>query len=231
MSIDVQGVIQALSRAVEVSPGDTDHTLHPVITISRDLGTGGEEISRLLAERLGLDIYDENIIDAIAQRSEVNKNVLKTLHEKVSSASDSWLYAMVTGKNVSRTDYINALVTVIRCIYHKGGLVIGRGGHVVLQGRDVLRVRLTGSNEACARRVAHRERLSLSEAKARCKEVNQERAKFVWNMFSSRLNDPTNFDLTINTDHFAHYEQVVEILIRSMEMMGFSQRRTGTTNR
>ncbi|WP_419798850.1 MAG: AAA family ATPase [Terasakiella sp.] len=231
MTIDVQGVIQALSRAVEVSPGDTDHTLHPVITISRDLGTGGEEISRLLAERLGLDIYDENIIDAIAHRSEVNKNVLKTLHEKISSASDAWLYAMVTGKNVSRTDYVNALVTVIRCIYHKGGIVIGRGGHVVLQGRDVLRVRLTGSADACARRVAHRERLSLSEAKARCKEVNQERAKFVWNMFNSRLNDPTNFDLTINTDHFAHYEQVVEILIRSMEMMGFSQRRTGTTNR
>lgn len=231
MSIDVQGVIQALSRAVEVSPGDTDHTLHPVITISRDLGTGGEEISCLLAQKLELEVYDETVIDAISQRFEVNKNVLKNLHEKVSSASDSWLYAMITGKNVSRTDYINALVTVVRCIYHKGGIVIGRGGHVILQGRDVLRVRLTGSTEACARRVAHRDRLSLSEAKLRCKEVNKTRAQFVWNMFSSRLNDPTNFDLTINTDHFAHYDQVVEILMRSMEMMGFNQRRTGTTSR
>jgi len=231
MTIDVQGVIQALSRAVELSPSDQNAGLQPVITISRDLGTGGEEISQMLADRLGLEIYDENIIDAVAQRSEVNANVLKSLHEKVSSASDSWLYAMVTGKNVSRTDYVNALVTVIRCIYHKGGVVIGRGGHVVLQGRDVLRVRLTGSLEACARRVAHRERLSLSDAKRKCKEVNAERAKFVWNMYRSRLNDPTNFDMTVNTDHFAHYEQVVEILIRSMEMMGFNQRRTGTTNR
>jgi hypothetical protein len=50
-------------------------------------------------------------------------------------------------------------------------------------------------------------------------------------MFKSRLNDPTNFDLTINTDHFAHFEQIVETIIRAMEMMGYSKRRTGTTNR
>jgi len=231
MTIDVQGVIQALSRAVEVSPLGSDQGLYPVITISRDLGTGGEEISTMLAERLRLDIYDENIIDAIAQRAEVNKNVLKNLHEKVSSASDSWLYAMVTGKNVSRTEYVNALVTVIRCIYHKGGIVIGRGAHVVLQGRDVLRVRLTGSKEACAKRIAYREHLSMTEAKRKCAEVNKARGAFVWNMFNSRLNDPTNYDLTINTDHFAHYEQIVEIIMRAMEMMGYSQRRTGTTSR
>ncbi len=231
MTIDVQGVIQALSRAVEVAPSDRDQKLHPVITISRDFGTGGEEISRLLAERLGLEIYDENVIDAIAKRSEVNASLLKNLHEKVSATSDSWLYAMVTGKNVTRQDYVNALVTVVRCIYHKGGIVIGRGGHVILQGRDVLRVRLTGSREACAKRVAHRDQLSLSEAKQKCGAINKERAKNIWNLFHSRLNDPTNFDMTINTDHFAHYEQVVEILIRSMEMMGYNHRRTGTTNR
>jgi cytidylate kinase len=231
MTIDVQGVIQALSRAVEVSPLDSDTTLHPVITISRDMGTGGEAIARKLAERLDLEVYDENVIDAISTRSDVNKNVLKTLHEKVSSASDSWLYAMVTGKNVSRDDYVNALVTVIRSIYHKGGIIMGRGAHVVLGGRDVLRVRLTGSKEACAKRVAHREHLTLSEAKRKCAAMNKERGAFVWNMFKSRLNDPTNFDLTINTDHFAHYEQIVETILRAMEMMGYSKRRTGTTNR
>lgn len=231
MTIDVQGVIQALSRAVEVSPSNAENTLHPVITISRDLGTGGEAIAQLLAERLELDIYDEEIMDAISHRSEVNKNVLKNLHEKVASASDSWLYAMVMGKNVSRDEYVKDLVTVIRAIYHKGGIIIGRGAHVVLSGRDVLRVRLTGSKEACAKRVAHRDHLSLTEAKQKCAEINKERGKFVWNMFKSRLNDPTNFDLTINTDHFAHYEQIVETLIRAMEMMGYSKRRTGTTNR
>lgn len=231
MTIDIQGVIQALSKAVEVSPLDSEQTLHPVITISRDLGTGGEEIAKLLAERLGIEIYDEDIMDAIARRSDVNKGVLKALHDKVSSASDSWLYAMVTGKNVSRDDYVRALVTVIRSIYHKGGIIIGRGAHVVLAGRDVLRIRLTGSREACAKRVAHREHLTLTQAKAKCAEVNKERGSFVWNMFNSRLNDPTNFDLTINTDHFAHYEQIVETLVRAMEMMGYSKRRTGTTNR
>ncbi len=231
MTMNVQGVIQALSRAVEVSPSDANKNLHPVITISRDMGTGGEEVAAMLAKRLDLEIFDENILDAISQRSEVNKKVLKSLHEKVSSASDAWLYAMVTGKNVSRTEYVNALITVIRSIYHKGGIIIGRGAHVVLQGRDVLRVRLTGSKEACAKRVAYSERLSLTEAKQKCAEINKERGTLVWNLFKSRLNDPTNFDLTINTDNFAHYDQVVEIIMRSMEMMGYNQRRTGTTQR
>lgn len=225
MSIDVQGVIQALSRAVEVSPAEAEVTHHPVITLSREHGAGGQEVMKLLSERLNIDIFDETILDAVAHRVEVTPGILKALHERTDAATDSWLYALFTGKNVSRDEYLKSMVTVIRSIYHKGGIIVGRGAHVVLEGRDVLRVRLTGSEKACAKRIAERNRLSLTEAKMECAKVNKERAAFVWNMFQSRLNDPANFDITINTDHFSSFDQVVEILVRAMEMLGHTHGR------
>lgn len=219
MSMNVQGVIQALSRAVEVSPTEEQAVHKPVITLSRDHGAGGTEITKMLAERLDLEIYDETVLDAVAHRVEVSPNLLKGLHERSETSAESWLYALITGKNVSREEYLKAMITVMRSIYHKGGIIVGRGAHIVLEDRDVLRVRLTGSEKICAKRIAERKRLTLTEAKEECARINKERGTYVWNMFQTRLNDPANFDLTINTDHFASFEDVLEILIRSMEMI------------
>lgn len=229
--VDVQAVIQALIRANEgpQDQGVTDR--RPVITFSRDFGSGGDEIARALAERLGLPIYDKQILEAVAKHADVNKSLMEKLHESVSAASDAWLYSMIFGKNVTRDHYKQALVTAIRGIYRTGGVIIGRGAHVVLAGRDVLRVRIIGSPDACAKRLAHERHLELAEARAQIREHNSTRGKYVWNTFKSRVNDPVNFDLTINTDHFVHYTQVVELLANAAGMMGLDKPQTGTSRK
>ena len=231
MSVNTQGVIQALIRANKPAHSPEEAVdRKPVVTLSRDLGCGGEEIALALSKRLGVEYFDVEVLDAVARSNKVNAALLQALHERVSSASDAWLYSTVFGKSVSRDDYLSNLVTTIRGIYRKGGIIQGRGGHVILAGRDVLRVRITGSVEACARRLSQREGISLADARRKVKQANKERGEFVWRMFHSRLNDPTNFDLVVNTDHFAHYEQVLDIILYAIGAMKFDRPQGGTTN-
>ncbi len=221
MSVNTQNVIQALIRANKPAHSPEEAApRRPVITISRDLGSGGDQIARALAERLGLDLYDMQILDAIAASNKVNAALLQTLHERVSSASDAWLYSTMFGKNVSRDDYLSVLVTTVRGIYRKGGIIIGRGGHIILAGRDVLRIRITGSVEACARRLAQAEGIALVDARKRVRERQQERGRFIWRMFRARVNDPTSFDLVINTDHFGDFAHVLDVILLAVHAMG-----------
>ena len=143
MTVTVDSVVDALTRESEAKakgiPGDRRQ---PVVTISRTMGSGGYEVAHLLAERLGVECYGREVLDVIAADAKVHKNLMNRLHERISAASDSWLYAVVFGKNVTRDDYVHRLVTTVRTLYRLGGVILGRGGHIILAGREVLRTGL-----------------------------------------------------------------------------------------
>lgn len=219
--VDVQAVMRAMSKSAEMDIDE--HGKLPrrtVITISRTMGSGGGEIARQVAKRLDLKCYGQEILDTIAKQGKVNKKTMTALHEKHSRASNAWLYSVLFGKNVSRDDYLHYLGVTIRWLYHKGGVIVGRGGNLILAGRDVLRVRITGSVEACAKRVALQDNTDFAAAKKKVRDSNKARGEFIWKIFRKRLNDPLSFDLTFNTDHFSDYNQVTGIIIEALDSMG-----------
>lgn len=219
MAIDAQAVIQAIIRALEEPPARARQGRKPVITISRTVGSGGDYIARAVAERLGVELFGNEIISAIAAEANVSTSLMEALSEKL-DAVDAWIYSAVFGKHVSRDEYVHFLSTVIRGLYHTGGVIVGRGGHVILAGRDVLRVRIVGSVEACATRISEQDGTSYAEAKRKVQESNKRRGKFIWDLFHSRYNDPTNFDLIVNTDYFRKLDNVVEIVLMAIQSRG-----------
>lgn len=225
MVTNAHSVIQAIVRALEEPPARARHARQPVITISRTIGSGGDDIARSLAERLGVELYGSEIINAIATEANVSPSLMQTLNEKLDSV-DAWIYSAVFGKHVSRDEYVHFLSTVVRGLYHTGGIVVGRAGHVILAGRDVLRVRIVGSVEACATRISEQDGTSYAEAKRKVQDSNKRRGKFIWDLFHSRYNDPTNFDLVINTDYFRRLDDVVEIIMLAMKARGLDRKLT-----
>ena len=223
MAIDAQAVIQAIVRALEEPPARARQARKPVITISRTLGSGGDVIARAVAERIGIELYGSEIITAIATEANVSSTLIEALNEKL-DAVDAWIYSAVFGKHVSRDEYVHFLSTVIRGLYHTGGVIIGRGGHVILAGRDVLRVRIVGSVEACATRISEDEGISYAEAKRKVQDNNKRRGKFIWDLFHSRYNDPTNFDMIVNTDYFRKFDDVVEMVVMAARARGLDRK-------
>lgn len=223
MAVNAHAVIQAIVRALEEPPARARQVRKPVITVSRTIGSGGDYVARTVADRLGIELFGSEIINGIAAEANVSTSLMQTLNEKLDSV-DAWIYSAVFGKHVSRDEYVHFLSTVIRGLYHTGGVVVGRGGHVILAGRDVLRVRIVGSVEACATRISEQDGTSYAEAKRKVQESNKRRGKFIWDLFHSRYNDPTNFDLVINTDYFRRLDDVVEIILMAVRARGIDRK-------
>jgi len=221
--MDEQAVIQAIIRAVEEKPVGIARPRVPVITISRTIGSGGDYIAEQVADRLGVELYGAEILDAIARGANVSKTLIQNLNEKM-DATDAWVYSALFGKHVSRDEYVRFLITVVRGLYHAGGVIMGRGGHVILQGRKALRVRIVGSMEACAGRIAEQDGTSYIDAKRKVIESNKRRGKFIWNLFESRYNNPTNYDLVINTDQFRDLNDAVEVILLAVQALNLDQR-------
>lgn len=222
MAANAQGVIQAIVRALEEPPTRERRLRKPTVTISRTIGSGGSYIAERVAAGLGVDLYGLEVINGIAAEANVSPALIAQLEEKLDSV-DAWIYSAVFGKHVSRDEYVHFLSTVIRGLYHTGGVIVGRGSHVILAGRDVLRVRIVGSVEACATRLSENEAMSYAEAKRKVQDSNKRRGKFIWDLFHSRYNDPTNFDLIVNTDYFRKLDEVVDIILLAVKARGLDR--------
>ncbi len=222
--VDKQAVIRALTKAAKSEEGLTSGMPRlPVVTISRCMGSGGDEIGRLVADRLGIPLYAQEILDTIAKETGVHKSLLNKLHERLSKSTDAWLYAQVFSKNVTQDDYMYRLVATVRGLYQSGGVILGRGANVILTGRSALRIRIVGSVDACAERLALQCDEDSTQAKKRVQASNKARSEFMWKLFKVRANDPTNFDMTINTDYFPDHSGTADIIIQAMEIMGSSE--------
>lgn len=91
---------------------------------------------------------------------------------------------------------------------------------MVLSTSTALRVRITGSPEICARRVAAAEGLSYEVALEKVREVNHNRGKFVWDLFHVRTSEASNFDLVVNTDRLVDFNQAAAMLENAYHAIG-----------
>lgn len=219
MTMDATKLVEAIIKANAAEMHGGQGMARPVIALSRDYGSGGREIAQLLSQHLSVPVYDKELLDAVVEQSGANPHLLAQLDEKTRGSWDSWVVSMLSGENMLEDNYRRHLVKVVLGILNtgKGGVIIGRGAHLVLAQQNVFRVRIVASPETCTERVAHKRQISQEEASKEVARVNDGRAKFIWEVFKKRLNEPNAFDLTINTDHLNQYEEAVEIIIFAMQ--------------
>jgi len=193
----------------------------PVVTLSRDLGSGGEEIAQRLSAALHVPLYDRQILDAVAERAKVDPGLVARLDEKGADLRDAWIYALLSGQSAHLTNYRHHLVSVILCLAQQGGVIMGRGAHVILGTREVFRLRIVGSEQKCAERVAAREGSTLGAAREKVRQVNAERDEALFGLFKRRLSEAQLFDLVLNTDKVTDWEAATGIVLAAMQKMGF----------
>jgi len=219
MTMDSTKLVEAILKAHAAEMHGGQGPNRPVVTLSRDYGSGGREIAQELAKHLAVPVYDKELMDAVVERSGADPHLLTQLDEKTRGFWDTWIVSMLSGENVLNDNYRRHLVKVVLGIFNtgNGGVIIGRGAHLILAQQNVFRVRLIASPETCTERVSHKRQISRAEARKEVARVNEGRAQFVWDVFKRRINEPATYDLTINTDHLSKYEEVAEIIIFAMQ--------------
>ena len=209
-----QSALQAIVSSVAIPGGgqEAKEGQRYVVCISRDYGCRGELIGKKLAESLGVRYFSKEVLEKIIERTHMDPHVVKTLEEKVHKARDLWLYSLFTGQDASADTYKRHMVNIMLSLSRVGGVIMGRGGHVILGRTKALRVRLIGALDKCAERVAHEDGIGIDDAKKLIQEHNAQRGKYVWEMFHSRLNDPAAFDLVVNVDRLGDIDHVTAML-------------------
>lgn len=191
----------------------------PMVAISRDYGAGAREIAPLLAERLDVPFYDKEIIDGIVQRVEGDPRLMHRLDE----AATPGLVTRVMhafGGIPSTEEYAKALVEVVLSIARCGGVVLGRGAHLIASAPDMYRVYLRAPPETCVERIARRENLDLVWAQHERNRIENERRRFLKRLFGRDRDDFDDFDLILNTGCLQHPEHAVDVIVSGLRACG-----------
>lgn len=206
MTCDVERLIKAMlgaemlaqhKRAGERACGQPP----PLVTLSCGYGTAGEELARRLADRLGVCCYDREILDQVARRAQVDIELVRSLDQHARRSRGDWWHSVLKGELLSRDDYRRHLVKVILGIAQAGGVIVGRGANLVLEASEALRLRVVGSVDACAGRIAAQEAVDPVSARERVRQMDAQRAACIRKLYGADINDSTAYDLVMNSDN------------------------------
>ncbi len=185
----------------------------PMITISREFGAFGGEIGRLVAERLDAGFFAQEIVHEVAKRTDVRKQVVEALDERTQSRLQLWIDDLVRLQRFDSNDYVRSLSeTVLALARHDTGVIVGRGGHLILDPERTLRVRAYAPFEHRVRYIAHRDGMSVAEARLKVIRVDEERRRFYLDHFGSDITSPLSFDILLNTSTM-RLDEAVETVV------------------
>ncbi len=201
MTRSVEALVDEQARKWQLLHRERRHDLRrPVVTVARQHGARGTDLARRIAEELGFDFFDQEIIHRIAENTHLSERVVTALDERNRELLTDWLAAVATQEYLSPVEYRYQLTRVIGAIAHQGGAVIvGRGSHVILGRAQALRVLAVAPLEARVRTIMELEGLSERAARRRIVEVEADRRAFLIKQFHVDFGEPMGFDLVVNT--------------------------------
>lgn len=172
-----------------------------LITISRAMGSMGEEVAARLSQLTGFQLFDKEIMEAIAKNSGVQTKIVEMLDEENKSDLMHWLKGTLQGEIFGRSDYIKSLTRSVGSIMkHGNAILVGRGANVIIGMKRGFNLRIVGSFKTRVERVAKKMNLSQKEAEKMVRKSDKGRAIFVKTSFGMHSGDPSFFDMVLNTD-------------------------------
>lgn len=175
----------------------------PFITIAREPGSGGAPIAKAVADKLGFEFIDDQIVEEIARSTKKRKAIIQEIDEKSRTRIEDIVHSLVNVEYVDEETYISELVQIILSYAHKGKCVIlGRGANFITPFAKGLHVSITAPYDVRVQRAMDYEGHSERKAKDVIAKVEEERGRFVKQYFKRNIKNRNVFDMTLNTHYF-----------------------------
>ena len=210
---EIERIIERQMRQWEMARSERakkEQQAHPVtgegerieyITLSRELGSGGEQIARILSEKLAWQMYDKEILDYMADDMQVQKNLLESVDERTVGWIEEWIAPIFTHKPVDQLTYYRSLAKVLLVISSHGqAIIMGRAAGLILPRKNGLSVRITAPFELRHQRYAREHKISMGEAKSVVEKKDRSQKAFVHDMLNQDIVDCRHYDIMINTE-------------------------------
>lgn len=186
----------------------------PLITISREMGSGGKSTANLIASQLGKPwkVYDHELIDKIAKNKDFEEELIQSVDPKRLLLADI-IIAKTFGKRFSHlSGYQRHLIKVMTLIGLKGyTIILGRGANFLFPSS--LNVRIICLLDQRITWQMTYEHISRVEAVKRIEESDKERREFVESLFNHNHCRAYHYDLVIRTGSDITIEDASNIII------------------
>ena len=187
-----------------------------IITIGRQIGSGGLLVAKLVAEEFGIDVYDKNLLMLTAKESGLAPEVFDDKDEKPGALgrfarligirgsvyNDSQLYS---NRSVLSEDELFALQSsMIRELAAKGsGVFVGRAADYVLRDNPrLMSVFITADLDDRIAREAERKGISELEAEKIITDAERKRSSYYNYYTFKKWGDSASYDICLNTSRF-----------------------------
>ena len=207
-----------------------------VITINRELGSGGRTVGRKLAEKLGVPFYDKAVVKALSKKYHLTTEEIERLkglkHNWWTELKRTWITNMNLANSVEYympvegdepdllkpDDVFKAESEIIKGIAEDESCVIaGRSGFYVLRDHpNHLSILIQSPMESRIARVMQKQKLSREDAVKAIEKVDQMRENYVSHYTKTSRYDTRNYDLVINSAGKTE-DQVVDLIVKFIE--------------
>ncbi len=206
-----------------------------VVTIRGQLGSGAPEIGKQVADLLGADYVDREIIAEVAarlqrQEEEVIEKEMppSTRLGRIAEALQHSLaygvgfegaYLPAWQMPLNDTRYLQALESVIRELAGSQSVVIrGRGSQFILRDDPrALHVLVVAPLEVRLKRVMGDLKLDQEAAKQEIARFDNSRREFIKRYFQTELEDPVHYDLSVNTKSLS-FQDAASLVIEALSI-------------
>ena len=205
-----------------------------VITINRELGSGGRTVGRKLAEKLGVPFYDKALITALQEKFHLTVEEI----EKLKGRNHSWWAdierILKIGPGISSSYYLpnkgdepdllttdemfQAETMILQDIaVHNSCVVAGRSGFYVFRAHpNHLSILIQASMPFRLERIMRKQNMTEEEARKTIDKVDKMRENYVKKYTGTSRYDTRNYQLVISADGKTQ-EQIADII---MEYIG-----------
>jgi cytidylate kinase len=194
-----------------------------VVTISRQIGSYGYEIGKIVAEQMKYRMIWRELINQAALQAGVPSVALAMIDEL-------HLLGLVPSQQETQA-YIEAVDHVIRDYAdHGNAVIVGRAGQIILAGNPgTIHVRIIAAEETRAQRLAEKHHISVKSALEQVKASDRYRMNYLRRFHQVDWDDPLLYDLIINTTHLtaAKAASLISKLIELNENQEVEQKKEG----
>ena len=202
-----------------------------VITVSREIGSGGHTVGQILADRLNTRYCDKNLVETLEDRFNLSieeiekrkgekKNWLADFFQHITPfplAKDMGADAQFTQefrRDVTTDDIYKAETEILLELANEGSCVIaGRSGFYVFRNHpNHLSIFITASDSNRVQRVMRKQNMTEEAATALINDIDRKRENYIRRYTGTSRYDIRNYDLVLNADGHTE-EQLVAIIL------------------
>lgn len=195
-----------------------------IITIGRQLGSGGRSVGHQLAEHYGISLYDKSLINLAAEQSGISKQVFSQADEKVSR---SFLRSLIPGRGMtilgsnsplSQDELFKVQSDVIQNITEKEScIILGRCADYILRNHPrLISIFLTADMDDRLKRLSESDNIPLEKALPMLEQGDKKRASYYNYYTGGAWGVASTYHLSLNTSRLG-IEGTTQFLIRYID--------------